>query len=80
MKGTKVDGVYDSDPEKNKDAKFFKEISYTDYLVHDLRVMDAAAISLCRDNNMPVRVYSTADFSNIKKIVQGDDIGSTIKS
>ncbi|MBU2524651.1 UMP kinase [Patescibacteria group bacterium] len=79
LKGTKVDGIYDSDPVKNPDAKFYKTITFSEVLEKDLKVMDAAAISLCRDNNMPVKVFSIQDFGNIKRVVEGEDIGSTVQ-
>ncbi len=58
FKGTKVDGVYDKDPEKHSDAQFIEKVSYKDVLARDLRVMDAAAISLARESNIPIIVFS----------------------
>lgn len=70
FKGTKVDGVYDSDPMKNKDAKHYERISFLDVLTRDLRVMDATAISLARENNIPIIVFSVRDEGNFAQVVQ----------
>lgn len=78
LKATKVDGVYTSDPVKNKKAKKFKQLSYIDVLKKDLRVMDLTAISLCKDNNLPVIVFNLFDRGNIKKVVSGERIGTII--
>ena len=74
FKGTKVDGVYDSDPVKNPDAKRFDKISFMDVLTKDLKVMDATAISLARENNIPIVVFSVKEEGNFAKVAraQGD--------
>lgn len=69
FKGTKVDGVYSSDPEKNKDAEHFDEISYMDVLTKDLKVMDATAISLARENDIPIVVFSIKEKGNFAKVL-----------
>jgi uridylate kinase len=78
MKATKVDGVYDSDPVKNKSAKMFKKISYIDVLTKDLKVMDATAISLCRDNLLPIIVFNLQKKGNIRSVICGKKIGTYV--
>ncbi len=70
-KGTKVDGVYDSDPQKNPNAKKFSTISYIDVLTRDLKVMDSTAISLAKDNEIPIIVFSIRKEGNFQNIVTG---------
>ncbi|MBN8543046.1 MAG: UMP kinase [Alphaproteobacteria bacterium] len=72
MKGTQVDGVYDSDPKKNPTAKRFEQLSYHDVLSKDLKVMDAAAISLARENQIPILVFSIHEEGNFAKVVKGE--------
>lgn len=71
MKATKVDGIYDSDPKANPDAKKFDKISYLDVLTKELNVMDAAAISLCKDNAMPLLVFNMTEPGNIARVLKG---------
>lgn len=78
LKATKVDGVYDSDPMTNPNAKMFTELTYIEVLNRNLKVMDATAISLCMDNNMPIRVFNMLTPGNIKRVVLGDSIGTTV--
>jgi len=78
IKGTKVDGVYDSDPENNKDAKLIPELKYMEVLEKNLRVMDSTAISLCMENNLPIRVYNMKTPGNLIKLLTGEKIGSTV--
>lgn len=78
MKATKVDGVYDSDPFKNKNAKRYEKISYIDVLTKNLKVMDATAISLCRDNSMPIIVFDMQKKGNIKNAICGKKIGTYV--
>jgi len=78
IKGTKVDGVYDSDPEKNKDAKLIPELKYMEVLEKNLRVMDSTAISLCMENNLPIKVYNMKTPGNLIKLLTGEKIGSTV--
>ena len=79
MKATRVDGVYDDDPEKNPDAKMFDELDFTTVLTEKYRVMDATAISLCRENNLPILVFNLTKQGNIVKILQGERIGTLVK-
>lgn len=79
LKGTKVNYVYDKDPAKHKDAKPFTDISFMDVLKNRLNVMDAAAISLCMDNNLPIIVFNVGEEGNLKKIVCGEKIGTLVK-
>ncbi len=78
IKGTKVDGVYDADPVTNPEAKMYTELTYLDVLSQNLRVMDATAISLCMDNHMPIRVFNMTVAGNMKRVILGDPIGTTI--
>jgi uridylate kinase len=78
MKATKVDGVYDSDPVKNKNAVMYNKISYIDVLTNNLKVMDATAISLCRDNNMPIVVFNMQKKGNIRRAICGEKIGTYV--
>jgi len=78
FKATKVDGVYDSDPSKNPDAKRYQTLTYGHILTQDLRVMDSTAISLCKDNNIPIIVFDLNVKGNIKRAVMGDPIGTLV--
>jgi uridylate kinase len=78
MKATKVDGVYDSDPVKNKKAVMFKNIKYIDVLTKNLKVMDATAISLCRDNSLPIIVFNLQKKGNIRGVICGKKIGTYV--
>ena len=78
MKATKVDGVYDADPVKNKSAVMFKKISYIDVLTKNLKVMDATAISLCRDNSLPIIVFNLQKKGNIRSVICGKKIGTYV--
>jgi uridylate kinase len=78
MKATKVDGVYDSDPVNNKKAVMFKNIRYIDVLTKNLKVMDATAISLCRDNSLPIIVFNLQKKGNIRSVICGKKIGTYI--
>ncbi|MEN9692730.1 MAG: hypothetical protein RLZZ330_374 [Actinomycetota bacterium] len=75
-----VDGVYDSDPKKNPDAKMIEEISHAEVLSRNLQVADATAISLCRDNNLPIQVFNLLVDGNIARAVHGDRIGTFVRS
>ena len=79
FKGTKVNGVYDSDPMTDPNAKRFAELTYMDVLTRNLKVMDATAVSLCRDNRIPIMVFNTTKRGNIIKAVKGEMIGTMIK-
>ncbi|MFT6100273.1 MAG: uridylate kinase [Arenicella sp.] len=78
VKATKVDGVYDSDPEKNPDAVRYDQVSYDEVLQKRLGVMDATAIALCRDNNMALRVLSISEEGALSKMARGEQIGTLI--
>lgn len=76
MKATMVDGVYDSDPKKNESAKKYDRVSYDEVLAKNLAVMDSTAASLCKDNNMPILVFSVEEPDNIFRAVCGENIGT----
>jgi uridylate kinase len=80
LKATKVDGIYDADPMLVKDAKKFTQISYMDVLKQGLKVMDSTAISLCKDNNLPIIVFNLNQRGNIKRVVTGEKIGSMVSA
>jgi len=81
LKATKVDGVYDSDPVTNKDAKFIRNISYMEVLEKQLHVMDMTAISLAMDNNLPLSVFNMFGAGNIKRVVMGEsNVGTRIEN
>jgi uridylate kinase len=79
LKGTQVDGVYSADPKKKSDAERYETITYQQVLERGLRVMDAAAISLCMENRMPIVVFSLATPGNIRRAAQGEPIGTLVK-
>jgi len=79
MKATKVDGVFSEDPEKNPDAKHYDTISYQDFIAGYLKVMDIAAVSLCRDNGIPIIVFNLKKQGNIIRALEGETIGTLIK-
>src|ERR1700674_2614186 len=78
LKATRVDGIFDADPEKVSGAKFFAAITYRDVLNQNLKVMDATAISLCMDNGMPIVVFNMNKHGNIKRVVLGERVGSKV--
>ena len=78
IKATKVDGIYDKDPVKFADAKKYTEVTYTEVLNKDLKVMDATAISLCRENKLPIVVFDSLTEGNIKRVILGEEIGTTV--
>lgn len=79
LKGTKVDGVYTADPKKDPDATKISELSYIDVLKKGLQVMDATAISLCMDNNLPIIVFDLTTEGNIRKVITGEEIGTIVQ-
>ncbi len=79
LKATKVEGVYDKDPIAFSDAKMFTEISYNDILTRHLKVMDATAISLCRENSLPIVVFNLQKKGNIKRVICGKDMGTRVR-
>ena len=78
LKGTRVDGVFDKDPEKFEDAKLLKKLSFSKVINSELRVMDLTAITFCKDNNIPIRVFNMSPRGNLMKVICGEDIGSSI--
>jgi uridylate kinase len=78
LKATKVDGIYDSDPKKNPDAKRFDRISYLEAVQRQLKVMDMTAFTLCMDNKMPIIVFNLFDEHNIRRVVLGENIGTVV--
>jgi uridylate kinase len=78
LKATKVDGIYDADPVSNPKATKFARISYREVLERGLKVMDATAISLCMDNKLPIIVFNLRQDGNIRKVIQGESIGSVV--
>lgn len=79
MKGTKVDGIYDSDPLDNPSAKMFHELPFLSVLNKSLKVMDATAITLCMDNNLSLIVFNLTEPGNLKRVVLGEKIGTVVK-
>jgi len=80
LKATKVDGIYDADPMLVKNAKKFTTITYMDVLQKGLKVMDSTAISLCKDNNLPIFIFSLNEHGNIRRVVTGEKIGSMVSA
>ena len=79
LKATKVNGVYDQDPIKNKDAKLFKKLSYNEVIKKELKVMDTTAVVLCKENNIPLRIFNMLEKNSLIKIIDGKNIGTVIK-
>lgn len=80
LKATKVDGIYDADPVTHPDARMFESVSFMDVLKRELRVMDTPAISLCKDNNLPIIVFNLRKHGNIKRVVTGEQVGTLVAS
>ena len=78
FKATKVEGIYDRDPVKHPDAKMFTKLSYDRFLADRIGVMDSTAVTLCRDNKMPIRVFKLTTRGNIKRVCQGEEIGTIV--
>jgi len=78
LKGTQVDGVYDSDPHVNPDAKRFDHLEYIEVLQKGLKVMDSTAISLCMDNDLPIIVFDLSLDGNIRRVVLGESVGTKV--
>lgn len=78
IKATKVDGIFDKDPKIHADAQKFDTVSYKEVLAKDLKVMDSTAIALCKDNAMPIVVFSVEIEGNIKRVLQGETVGTTV--
>ena len=79
LKGTSVDGVYDSDPKTNPNAKRYDTVSYDTVLADNLKVMDASAIALCRDSNIPIIVFSIREAGNLARVLAGKGVSTTVK-
>ena len=79
LKGTSVDGVYDSDPKKNPNAKRFGTVSYDRVLADNLKVMDASAVALCRDNNIPIVVFSIRENGNLARVLAGEGVQTIVQ-
>ncbi|MEE8484272.1 MAG: UMP kinase [Nitrospinota bacterium] len=79
LKATKVDGIYTSDPEKDKSARKYTELKFIDVLKNGIKVMDAAAISLCMDNSVPIIVFNMMERGNIKRVLCGEKIGTIVR-
>jgi uridylate kinase len=77
-KATKVQGIYDKDPVRHDDAKMVRRMSYDQFLMERVGVMDATAVALCRDNDLPIRVFKLTEPGNIKRVVMGEDVGSLV--
>ena len=78
IKGTKVDGIFDRDPEKDKNAKHIEQLTYMDVLEKNLRIMDSTAVSLCMENDLPIAVYNMKIPGNLKKLLSGENIGTKV--
>jgi uridylate kinase len=79
LKGTRVDGIYTADPEKNPDAKKYDKISFAEVIAKGLNVMDMTAFTLCQENNLPIIVFDINNSSNLLRIVQGESIGTLVE-
>jgi uridylate kinase len=80
LKATKVDGIYDADPKKNPDAKRFSRLTYDQVINRNLQVMDTAAFALCRDNQVPLRIYDMMQPGALMRILQGEDLGTLVSA
>jgi uridylate kinase len=80
FKGTSVDGVYDADPKKVPDAKRYEKVSFNKVLSDDLRVMDASAVALCRDNNIPIVVFNIRERGNLGKVLSGEGTATIVQN
>ena len=78
LKGTRVDGIYTADPEKDPTATKFTDISYQEVLARNLKVMDLSAVVMCNDNNLPIYVFNMDVVGNLKKVMDGEDIGTLV--
>lgn len=78
-KGTKVDGIYDKDPMRFEDAVKYEQISFDKAINDNLKVMDATALSLCKENNMPIVVFNALEDGNMLKLIKGEKVGTIVK-
>ena len=79
LKGTKVDGIFSDDPIKNPSAHFYDEIDYDEILKKDLKILDASAVALCKENNLPIIVFNFKKRGNLEKIVKGEKVGTFVR-
>ncbi len=79
LKATKVEGVFESDPMVNKEAKLFSNLTYIDFLQKGLKVMDATAISMCMDHGLPIIVFNIMENGNLKRVMMGEELGTTVR-
>jgi len=79
LKGTQVEGIYTGDPRTDPEARLLGEVTYHEVLEQDLRIMDAAAIALCRDNGIPIAVFDLAGRENLRRVVCGERVGSIVR-
>jgi uridylate kinase len=80
FKGTSVDGIYTADPKKVSDAKRYDSVTFGKVLVDDLKVMDAAAVALCRDNNIPIVVFNIRQPGNLAKVIEGGGTATVVQN
>ena len=80
LKGTRVDGIYTADPEKDPTATKFTDITYEEVLERNLKVMDLSAVVMCNDNHLPIYVFNTDVVGNLKKVMDGEEIGTLVHS
>ena len=78
IKGTRVDGIYDTDPEKNPNAVRYETITYQEVLAKQLKVMDATAIALCQENKLPILVFDMNTEGNLRRLLEGDNIATVV--
>ena len=79
LKGTRVDGIYTADPEKDPKATKFNEITYDEVIRRGLKVMDMTAIVMCRDNGLPIYVFNMDELGNLARVINGEQIGTLVK-
>ncbi len=79
LKGTRVNGIYESDPERNPDAKKFDQLSFEDVIKLNLKVMDMTAFTICRENGIPIIVFNINEDQNLRKIIAGEQIGTVVR-
>jgi uridylate kinase len=79
LKGTRVDGVYTADPEKDPSATRYDEISFEEVIRKDLKVMDQTAFTMCRENQLPIIVFNMNEIGNLKRIIKGERLGTLVK-
>ncbi|HEX8527451.1 UMP kinase [Allosphingosinicella sp.] len=80
LKGTSVDGIYDADPKKTKNARRYESLSFQQVLADDLKVMDASAVALCRDNNIPIVVFNVREQGNLARVLSGDGTATIVQN